>query len=87
VEKQRELRVLGELVELRAQVEILNGYSAHADRTELTRWLDAVRKTSPHLRQVCLVHGEPPAQDALAEQLEAKGYVVSSPTPHSKVTV
>jgi metallo-beta-lactamase family protein len=87
VEKQRELRVLGEPVELRAQVEILNGYSAHADRTELARWLDAVRKTSPNLRQVCLVHGEPSAQDALAEQLEAKGYVVSSPTPHSKITV
>jgi metallo-beta-lactamase family protein len=87
VEKQRELRVLGEVVELRAQVEILNGYSAHADRTELAQWLDAVHKTSPNLRQVCLVHGEPPAQDALAEQLGAKGYVVTSPAPHSKVTV
>ena len=27
---------------LRARVEVLNGYSAHGDRTELTRWLDAV---------------------------------------------
>lgn len=47
VEKQPVIRVLGEEVELRAQVEILNGYSAHADRTQLASWLGAVRSTSP----------------------------------------
>ena len=39
VERRPVIRVLGEEVELRAKVEILNGYSAHADRTELAHWL------------------------------------------------
>jgi metallo-beta-lactamase family protein len=85
VERAPFLRIFGEEVPLRAQVEIINGYSAHADRTELQRWLDAVKGTSPSLDRVFLVHGEPDAQDALASQLEAHGYRASSPTPGTKV--
>jgi metallo-beta-lactamase family protein len=79
VEKQKMIKVFGEEIELRAQVEILNGYSAHADRTELAAWLDQVRAASPSLRQVYLVHGEAKAQDSLAERLRASGYSVSCP--------
>ena len=85
VEKQRTIKVFGEEIELRAQVEILNGYSAHADRTELAAWLDAVRKSSPSLGEVCLVHGEPKAQDALAERLREAKYVVRCPVPGEKL--
>ena len=72
VEKQPMIRVYGEEVPLRARVEIINGYSAHADRTELRAWIDAVRAQSPGLSGVWLVHGEPEAQDALASTLNAK---------------
>jgi metallo-beta-lactamase family protein len=81
------LRIFGEEVPLRAQVEIINGYSAHADRTELQRWIDAVKGTSPSLERVFLVHGEPEAQDALAGQLEERGYKASCPTPGTRVQV
>jgi metallo-beta-lactamase family protein len=85
VERQPTIKVFGQDVELRAQVEILNGYSAHADRTELSNWLGAVRKTSPGMKQVCLVHGEVKAQDALAERLRADKYTVSCPEPGNVV--
>ena len=78
-EKRPTLRIFGAEVPLKAQVEILNGYSAHADRNELTAWLDAVKSTSPSLSRVYLVHGEPPAQEALIASLSAKGYAVSAP--------
>jgi len=81
VERRPTLKIFGEEVPLRAKVEVLNGYSAHADRTELTTWLDAVRATSPSLGQVWLVHGEPAAQDALATTLRTKGYQVGCPSP------
>lgn len=74
VERREVIKVFGEEVPLRAQVEIINGYSAHADRTELQRWLDAVRAKSPHLKTVALVHGEPDAQEALRDQLTSAGY-------------
>jgi metallo-beta-lactamase family protein len=73
------LRIFGEDVPLRADVEVINGYSAHADRTELTAWLDEVRATSPELTRVHLVHGEPPAQASLTESLAAKGYDIDAP--------
>jgi metallo-beta-lactamase family protein len=87
VEKQPTIRVYGEDVPLRARVEIINGYSAHADRTELRSWIDAVRAQSPELSDVWLVHGEPEAQDALAATLGANGYRVHTPTPGTTMTL
>ena len=85
VERQPVLRIHGDDIPLRAQVEVLDGYSAHADRTELMTWLDAVRATSPAMRGVYLVHGEPGPQDALAAQLRGQGYQVSCPEPFARV--
>ncbi len=86
VEKQPTIRVFGDEVPLRASVEIINGYSAHADRVELTAWLDRVKAASPPLGPVWLVHGEPEVQDEYATSLVAKGYTVSSPGPHTRVS-
>ncbi len=85
VERQPTIKIHGDEIPLRAQVEVLDGYSAHADRTELTRWLDTVRSTSPALRDVYLVHGEPGPQDALAERLRDGGYRVSCPEQFTTV--
>lgn len=87
VERRPEIKVFGEMIPLRARVEVINGYSAHADRGELIRWLDAVRRTSPRLRRVYLVHGEPDAQDALAGALAERGYHVHCPVRGEQVEV
>ncbi len=83
VERQPLIRVLGQEVELRARVEVLNGYSAHADRTELAAWLSRVHFNEGPAKRVYLVHGEVRAQDAFAAQLEAKGYAVTCPLPRA----
>ena len=80
VERQPMVKIFGDDVPLRAAVEVINGYSAHADRGELTRWLDEVRAKSPDLERVHLVHGEPEAQTALTASLGAKGYEVDAPS-------
>ena len=85
IEKVPMLKIFGDEIPLRAEVEVINGYSAHADRTELTRWIDQVKSTSPNLGPVWLVHGEPEAQDAYQTALTAKGYTVTCPEPHSRV--
>ncbi|MDQ6612942.1 MAG: MBL fold metallo-hydrolase [Gemmatimonadota bacterium] len=85
VERRPSLRIFGDDVALRAQVEILNGYSAHGDRTELHRWLNAIRddgiRVGQAMPRVHLVHGEPAAQDAFAVALRADGYNVDAPSP------
>jgi len=87
VERQPTIRVLGQDVDLRAKVEVLSGYSAHGDRTELANWLGAVRRGSPALKQVCLVHGEAKAQDAFAARLRADGYAATCPEPGNRISV
>jgi metallo-beta-lactamase family protein len=87
VERQPTLKIFGEEVPLRARVEILNGYSAHADRGELGRWLRVVRGKSRVAPPVHLVHGEPAAQDALAGLLRQDGYTVTVPERGTRASV
>ena len=70
-EKQSPLRIFGEEYTLRAQVEVLHGYSAHADCNELLAWAQALNL--PSVGQIFLVHGEPVASNALAQSLRAAG--------------
>lgn len=70
VEKQTPVRIFGEEYTLRARVEVINGYSAHADRAEILDW---VRPILPGLRQIFVVHGDPPAASTLAESLRHAG--------------
>ena len=87
VERRPTLSIFGEKVPLRAHVEVLNGYSAHADRRELAAWLAAVRGTRAPAPSVWLVHGEAPAQEALAAALRTTGYRVEIPHPGDRVTL
>jgi len=65
----REIRIHGRSVPVRATVVTLDGFSAHADRDEILRWLSGFRR-SP--RQVHVVHGEPQAADSLAATIRAQ---------------
>jgi len=87
VERRPTIRIFGEDVELRASVKILNGYSAHADRTELLRWIEGVSERSPGLRGVHLVHGEPAAQESLASELRMRGFAVTVPARGESVSL
>ncbi|MDQ6716843.1 MAG: MBL fold metallo-hydrolase [Gemmatimonadota bacterium] len=86
VERQPVLKIFGEEVRLNAQVEIINGYSAHADRGELIGWLDAVKDLSPRLGPVWLVHGEAAVQDEFKATLAARGQEATCPEPRSTHT-
>jgi metallo-beta-lactamase family protein len=86
VERRPVINVFGEEVPLHAQVEVLDGYSAHADQQELLQWADAMHRASPHLKHVWLVHGEPGAQDTLSAELNHRGIPASCPTRNSRET-
>ncbi|HEX6626490.1 MAG TPA: MBL fold metallo-hydrolase [Gemmatimonadaceae bacterium] len=83
VERQPLLQIFGEDVPLRARVEVIDGYSAHADRTEMITWLGRVKEKSPRLGPIWLVHGEPAVQDEFRAALIARGYNVECPEPHT----
>jgi metallo-beta-lactamase family protein len=70
VERQPTVKIFGEEYRLRARVETINGYSAHADRNELLKW---VRPIAGGLNHAFAVHGEPESCEALAGDLRTMG--------------
>ena len=60
----KEIKLLGTVVPVRATIEVVDGFSAHADQGEILRWLRTFKKPP---RMTYIVHGEPPAANALAE--------------------
>jgi metallo-beta-lactamase family protein len=67
LEGERELKVHGRYVTVRAEVVKLDVFSAHADQGDLLAWIGACEKPP---RGVFLVHGEPPAADAFRKRCE-----------------
>jgi metallo-beta-lactamase family protein len=70
VEGQELVRIAGEEVSVRAQLHTVNGFSAHADRTDLLAWASAFANGPMFL----VTHGEPKSATALAAALEERGY-------------
>lgn len=65
VDGAQQIQLFGEEYVVKARIETLGGLSAHAGQGELVSWISAF-ETSP---RTLLVHGEPRAQDALADRL------------------
>lgn len=72
VERQPEVKVFGEPMRLRAEVDSIGELSGHADQRELLEWMEPV---APTLKKVFLVHGEPDAQQTLKGEIEKRYHV------------
>jgi metallo-beta-lactamase family protein len=64
-----EVRLFGEMQPLRARIEKISGFSAHADRDELVQWISSLKKAP---RRVFITHGEPDAAGAFKKFLTEK---------------
>jgi metallo-beta-lactamase family protein len=67
----KEVKIFGDLYQVRAKVEEINAFSAHADYSEIWEWLSMLDLS--RLKKIFLVHGEREAQAHLTEYLKAKG--------------
>lgn len=73
------VKIFGDEFTVRAQVVMLEGFSAHADRRELFAWVQAARA---RLRGVFVVHGDPARTEAFAELMRSLGIrTVIAPMP------
>ncbi|HEY0628951.1 MAG TPA: MBL fold metallo-hydrolase, partial [Sphingomicrobium sp.] len=69
VDGQRQVKIHGGWIDIRAEVADLEMLSAHADADEIMRWLSAF---SGPPEETFIVHGEPAASDALRQRIEAE---------------
>lgn len=63
----------GKRYDIKARVHQLSGYSAHADQSDLIRFVEGMTERPKAIR---LVHGENDAKKALSEELAKRGYNV-----------
>jgi len=77
LEGESEVRILGKTLPVRAKVAKINGFSAHADRSGLRRWLDGF-KTPP--RRLFVTHGDAEVAAKTAESIRRdRGWTVELP--------
>ena len=76
VERRPRVRIWGVERDLRAHVEVLDAFSAHADRRDLLAYAEACGKD---VRRFFLVHGELQAQDSLRDALQKRDLRVEIP--------
>lgn len=71
------VRIHGQMYNVKAEISQIYGFSGHADRTDLLRWIGHLRRPA---REIFLTHGEEEAADSLAREIRRRhGYVVTIP--------
>jgi len=85
IEGAHRVKMYGQFIPVQARIDKLNAMSAHADAGEVIRWL----RTFPRAPGITyLVHGEPPAQEALKARIERElGWKVHIPAYRERVDV
>ncbi len=77
VDGQQKVRIMGQEYPVRARIERVNGFSAHADKQELLEWLQNI-KTTP--KGIFVVHGETESAKSFGDFVyQNTGWPVSVP--------
>jgi metallo-beta-lactamase family protein len=77
VDGEKEVKIFGEKIAVKATIHTLGGFSAHAGQSDLIRWLDVIAPSKP---RVVLTHGEDDQRAALAKLIQ-KRYRLASRLP------
>ena len=81
----KDVRILGQRYPVKARIAQINGFSAHADRDELFRWISGVKRPPQHL---FVTHGEPEVAQFFANFMKEKtGWEISVPKYRDVVTL
>jgi metallo-beta-lactamase family protein len=87
VERRPRVRIFGVERDLRAEVVVMNGFSAHADQHDLVEYALELRAKG-QLGRIALVHGEGAAQSALIAKMKEQSFTqVHAPAAGSTLEV
>ena len=78
------VKILGKEYPLKAKVRQLGGFSAHADRNEMLRFL---KESNLKIKKIAAVHGEEEQTLAFVEFLKGEGFPVIAPRAGETVDI
>lgn len=79
---EKRVRLLGEEIDVKAKIETIDGFSGHADYTELISWLD---NFSPRPKKVFITHGEEEQAQAFSRRISKLGYEAYIPSLYEEI--
>jgi metallo-beta-lactamase family protein len=82
VERHPEVKIFGLEHKLRSEVEVINSFSAHADKEDLISY---VKKSDSSLKNIFIVHGEEEESSSLLDSLVRRGYNAHMPQMEEEV--
>jgi metallo-beta-lactamase family protein len=83
VDGEKEVKIFGEKIAVKATIHTLGGFSAHAGQTDLMKWFDVIAPSKP---RVVLTHGEDDQRAALAKLIQQR-YRLPSKLPKMGETI
>tara|TARA_B100002003_G_scaffold200388_1_gene191695 strand:- start:703 stop:2091 length:1389 start_codon:yes stop_codon:yes gene_type:complete len=81
---EKRVRLLGTEVEVNADVETIDSFSAHADYEGLLEWLQAFKQKP---KKVFIIHGDPEAQIEFAKKVKKIGLDTHIPSMKEKINL
>lgn len=69
---EKEVRIFGEEKKVKAEVVIMNSFSAHGDNDEMLAFIE--NQSRDTLKKIYLVHGEGERQETFKQNIKAKGF-------------
>ena len=69
---EEEVKIMGDWYKVKADIQQINAFSAHADYSETLDWLKEIDTSK--LKKIFLVHGEKSAQEFLQKHLKENGF-------------
>lgn len=85
IDRHEKIRIYGQEYPLRAEVVVMNSYSAHADEPEMLEFIGHLDQD--RLKETFLVHGSFERQEKLKDALVQRGYTVSIPERGTEVVL
>ncbi|MEW9082661.1 MBL fold metallo-hydrolase RNA specificity domain-containing protein [Caldanaerobacter subterraneus] len=66
---EKDVKILGEDIHVKAEIEYIESFSGHADQRGILEWISNFKKKP---KKIFIVHGEDEAQEELADKIEAQ---------------
>lgn len=70
VDGKRYVNIMGEEIKINAKIYTVNGFSSHADKDELLKWISEIDRNS----KIILTHGEEEVMEKFKEEILNKGF-------------
>jgi metallo-beta-lactamase family protein len=84
LEGAKTVKMMGMKIPIKADIDKINSFSAHADYNEIVKWMNGFKKKP---KKVFVVHGEEKSSRALKTKLEKEGFTCYIPKLYEKVTL